>query len=81
VLRRGARVGEHAVPWALTIQTLQGSGTLRIEGGRDEALVEGRVIFLAPGMQHAVHAHAKKPLVLLLHQLKQRHRRRFRGGW
>ncbi|MCA9666190.1 MAG: hypothetical protein KC503_11405 [Myxococcales bacterium] len=71
VLRRGARLATHAAPWAITIQVLGGSGTLKLDGGKRELLHKSRLLFLAPGMRHSVDAFAKEPLVLLVHQLKQ----------
>ena len=79
VLRRGTRLPDHAVQGAATIQVLAGSGVLAL-GAKKERLSPRRVVFLAPSMSHAVVPDAKKPLVLLVHQLKDGPRRWGRRG-
>jgi len=68
-LRAGTVLEEHSAPVPVTIQALTGSGTVRI-GEASEAISPGRMLFLAPGVPHAVVPEKGTDLVLLVHHLK-----------
>lgn len=68
-LRDGKMLDAHSTPMPVTIQALRGRGIVQIGDAR-EPISADRMVFLAPGMSHAVVPDGKAELVLLVHHLK-----------
>jgi quercetin dioxygenase-like cupin family protein len=68
-LRNGTRLEEHSAPTQVSIQALVGSGSVQM-GDTKQAISNGQMIVLAPGLAHAVTPDGKQDLVLLVHHLK-----------
>lgn len=68
VVPKGGALAAHSKAGRVSIQTLSGSGELRM-AQRTERLQVARLIVLAPGTQHDVRAGADGDLVLLVHEL------------
>ncbi len=68
VVPKGGVVPAHSAAGQVSVQVLSGVGELRM-GERSERLDATRVIVLAPGAEHEVHAGAGSDLVLLVHEV------------
>lgn len=68
-LRAGTVLEEHSAPMPVTIQSLAGTGTVKM-GDKTETIGPGRMVFLAPNVAHEVVPEGKSDLVLLVHHIK-----------
>lgn len=68
-LRGGAVLADHKAPVAITVQALEGTGTV-ITGEQKDPLRKGNVVLIAPGAEHRVVPAGKEDLVVLVHFLK-----------
>ena len=68
-LRDGTVLPAHATPMPVTIQSLSGTGIVRVRGN-DYALSPGVLIALAPSEEHSVIPANDSDLVVLVHHLK-----------
>lgn len=68
VLRRGTVLPEHRSPVPVTIQALEGAGTVSA-GGERLRIDAGNAVVLHPGVPHSVEPEAGTDLVLLVHHL------------
>lgn len=68
VLRKGTVLPEHRSPVPVTIQALQGAGT--VTAGAERFRIDStHAVVLAPNVPHAVEPDAGTDLVLLVHHL------------
>jgi quercetin dioxygenase-like cupin family protein len=70
VLRRGTVLPEHNVSVPVTIQALQGTGTVTAAGERFR-IDPAHAVVLGPNVPHAVEPDAGTDLVLLVHYLRR----------
>ena len=68
-LRDGTVLPSHATPMPVTIQSLTGTGIVRV-GTKDYALSPGVLISLAPNQEHAVIPSGRATLIVLVHHIK-----------
>jgi quercetin dioxygenase-like cupin family protein len=70
ILRAGTVLGEHQAPIPVTIQALEGAGTV-VVGTERLRLDRGHAVVLAAGVAHSVEPDAGSDLILLVHHLGQ----------
>jgi quercetin dioxygenase-like cupin family protein len=70
VLRQGTVLPDHNVPVPVTIQALQGTGTVTVAGERFR-IDPAHAVVLGPNVPHAVEPDAGTDLVLLVHYLRR----------
>lgn len=63
---KGQVLTDHHAPHPITVQTLAGDITFRVEG-RDHALPPGRLIHVPETVIHSVYANAESTFLLTLH--------------
>lgn len=68
VIPKGGVLATHSVPNQVSLQALSGSGEVHMDG-TTERIDTGRLIVLAPDVQHEVRASADATLVLLIHHV------------
>lgn len=75
VLRHGTALPAHRADVPVTIQALEGAGTV-VAGGERLAIDRAHAVVLAAGIEHAVEPDPGTDLVLLVHHLGRGHEHR-----
>ena len=75
VLRHGTALPAHRADVPVTIQALEGAGTV-VAGGERLAIDRAHAVVLAAGVEHAVEPDPGADLVLLVHHLGRGHEHR-----